>query len=240
MLVPSFLTLSSVRKIDANLPPNILKEIDQRLGEISKLLAAVAVETQGINRYRYYRSLACLEELVEALTFVHYLRTQQLISFDELLPSVLALARQGTALEDTVMNDAGSGEDTVTPANERTEDLPAVSITEDDYLFGVFDLTGEMMRFATTTSALTGSMAARGEDGSSRTIVKDMQDLGSFFEMLPRRYDKSWTQKMDTLQQSVRKVERLGYDRTVRGTERPAGWVPDLTAGDGQRPGTPE
>ncbi len=180
-----------------------------------------------------------MEELVEALTFLHYLKTQKLVSYDELLPAILSLAQEGAAPEDTEMNDADSSEDAAAPAAQHTSpDALAVSITREDYLFGVFDLTGEMMRFATTTSALTGAMA--GKDGDSQTIVKDMQELGSFFEMLPRRHDKGWSQKMDTLHQSVRKVERLGYDRTVRGTERPTGWVPDLNAGEELRSGSPE
>jgi hypothetical protein len=233
-----------VRNIESQLPANIQSEVDSRLAEISKLLAVLAPEIQGLNRYRYARSLMCLEELVEALTFAHYLRTQTLISDAELSPMVEDLTRKGVTPEDEVMADAndaaGSTDKPAGPPAAATES-PTVSLTQDDYLYGVFDLTGEMMRFATTSTALTGTMAsgqAGGGEGAAedepRTIVHDMHELGTFFEMLPvgRGNKTQWEKKLDVTRQSVQKVERLGYDRIIRGSERPKGWIPDLSAGD--------
>ncbi len=234
-------SLVRVRKIDSQLPANIQSEIDSRLAEISKLLATLAPEIQGINRYRYSRSLMCLEELVEALTFAHYLRTQTLISHADLDPIVEELARKGVTTEDEVMADAGDDPEQAVPTTTQASTAaapPTVSLTQDDYLYGVFDLTGEMMRFATTSTALSGTMASgqAGEgDDEPRTIVQDMHELGSFFEMLPagRGNRFQWEKKLEVTRQSVQKVERLGYDRVVRGSERPKGWIPDLSAGDG-------
>lgn len=235
--------LASVRKIETQLPANIQAEIDSRLTEISKLLATIAPEIQGINRYRYSRSLMCLEELVEALTFAHYLRTQSLISHAALDPIIEELARKGAASssEDEVMADASdaagsAGKQPTAPPT--VAEPPTVSLTQDDYLYGVFDLTGEMMRFATTSTALSGTMAGGqgggGGDDEPRTIVQDMHELGTLFEMLPvgggNRFQ--WEKKLEVTRQSVVKVERLGYDRIIRGSERPKGWVPDLSSGD--------
>ena len=107
-------------------------------------------------------------------------------------------------------------------------------LTDDDYLYGIFDLTGEMMRFATTTSALTGAMASGNLEGDAdehRDIVHDMHELGTLFETLPRRSGSKqmWEKKLEVTRQSVQKVEKLGYDLKVRGSERPKGWVPDLS-----------
>ncbi|KAL2179368.1 Translin family-domain-containing protein [Thermothelomyces heterothallicus CBS 202.75] len=233
-------SLQRVRKIESTLPANIQSEVDSRLAEISKLLASIAPEIQGINRYRYSRSLMCLEELVEALTFAHYLKTQTLISHAELDPIIQDLTRKGAAPEDEVMADAGDITGTATETSPAsTAELPTFSLTQDDYLYGVFDLTGEMMRFATTSTALTGTMAggksdAADGDDEPRTIVQDMHELGTFFEMLPvapgNRFQ--WEKKLEVTRQSVQKVERLGYDRIIRGSERPKGWIPDLSAGD--------
>lgn len=240
-----------VRTINPDLPPQIQAEVDSRLAEISKLLATMAPDVQGINRYRYSRSLMCLEELAEALTFAHYLKTQTLLKPDELSAFVEELTRKGAVSEDRdkdkdePMPDAGntpasaSGEQETTAnvnklAEKEEQRQPkleplTMSTTEDDYFYGVFDLSGEMMRFATTSTALTGKMAGAEDE---RTIVEDMHELGSFFEMLPMKAGdrKQWEKKLDVMRQSVRKVERLGYDRMIRGSERPQGWVPDLTA----------
>jgi hypothetical protein len=211
--------------------------MDSRLAEISKLLATIAPEIQGINRYRYSRSLMCLEELVEALTFAHYLKTQSLISHAELDPIIEELTRKGAVVEDEVMADASDTAGSAGKAAPPAVEPPTVSLTQDDYLYGVFDLTGEMMRFATTSTALSGTMAGgQGGDGDDepRTIVQDMHELGSLFEMLPvgsgNRFQ--WGKKLEVTRQSVQKVERLGYDRIIRGSERPKGWVPDLSSGD--------
>ncbi|KAK3346195.1 Translin family-domain-containing protein [Lasiosphaeria hispida] len=236
-------SLQRVSKIEEQLPADIQTEIDLRLAEISKLLASIAPDVQAINRYRYSRSLVCLEELVEAITFLHYLKTQTLISHKELDPIVEDITRQGFAKEDEVMT---SAPDIATPvlAAQETKAPPTISLTDDDYVYGLFDLTGEMMRFATTTSALTGKMASGdlgGDDESeSRDIVQDMHDLGSFFEMLPLRSGNrtQWGKKLEVMRQSVQKVEKLGYDMKVRGSERPKGWVPDLSSND--QPGSPE
>lgn len=207
--------------------------MDARLDQISKLLATIAPEVQGINRYRYNWQLMCLEELVEALTFGHYLKTQSLIGLEDLRGITDDLARRG-ADEDAVMADAdGSTQSQDAGAKAALSAAPTIHITEQDYLYGVFDLTGEMMRFATTSTALTRELAGgAGEEGPAsrrRTILQDMQELGSFFEMLPQNKSKQWTSKFDVLRQSVRKVERIGYDMVVRGSEREEGWVP---AGD--------
>ncbi|KAJ4420252.1 hypothetical protein N0V82_004463 [Gnomoniopsis sp. IMI 355080] len=204
-----------VRKINQNFPSNIEAEIKTRLADISVLLASIAPEVQGINRYRYARNMSCIEELIEALTFAHYLRTQSLMGYEESVDKVAALYKSPDQMEVENAEDAAP---------------PPVLVTEQDYLMGIFDLSGEMMRFATTSAALNGSLDGPGE----RTIVADMQELGSVFEILPQQYGKPYAMKLDTLRQSVLKVEKLGYGLKVRGSERPAGWMPD-TNDDGFR-----
>lgn len=195
--------------------------------EIAKLLASIAPEVQGINRHRYARSLVCLEELVEALTFRHYLKTQTLISDNDLGAVVDGLVQQGFSSSDGDSTMGGSG------ATQETK-APTIGLTYEDYLYGIFDLTGEMMRFATTTSALTGKLAGSDAAANGRDIVQDMHDVGSLFEMLPVHTGNSitWENKLEVTRQSVQKVEKLGYDLKVRGSERPAGWVPDLNSAE--------
>ncbi|KAK0648858.1 Translin family-domain-containing protein [Cercophora newfieldiana] len=235
-------SLQRVRKIDEHLPEDIQKEIDTRLAEISKLLASIAPDVQGINRLRYARSLVCLEELVEALTFYHYLKTQTLITQDQLTPIVEDLTRRGFVVEDEVMGNSEAAEDISSEQqpSDQAKATPTVGLTDDDYLYGLFDLTGEMMRFATTTSALSGKMASSDAASDGRDIVHDMHELGTFFEMLPLRTGNRsmWEKKLEVTRQSVQKVEKLGYDLKIRGSERPKGWVPDLRSTD--QPGSPE
>ncbi|KAI8623757.1 Translin [Xylariaceae sp. FL1651] len=222
-------SLQRVRKLAQPIPERIQSEIDARLREIAELLAAIQPDVQGMNRYRY--PLICLEEFVEAVSFAHYLRRQTLM----------------------------------TPA-EAKDTLPVdIRLTAPDYVFGVFDLTGEMMRFATAVTALSGSMPTggsssgdstssnakaqgggeeeeaknstekEGDDAAAddRTILTDMQDVSSMLQICPPLGGKSnvYAKKMNIMVEQVRKVERLGYGVTVRGNERPKGWMPDLSEG---------
>ncbi|KAI0473584.1 Translin [Xylariaceae sp. FL0804] len=237
-------SLQRVRKLGHPLPEGITSEADERLREIGALLATIAADVAGMNRHRY--NLPCLEELVEAVAFAHYLRTQTLMT------PVQAGAAVPTA-----------------------DGAPAVELTAADYAGGVFDLTGEMMRFATAVTALSGRMPGgshhhqqargeskeastqqgqqqqqkegkvaeekRGEGGAkkkegdeSRTILADMQDVSSMLHICPplgggRTYGK----KQGVMVEQVRKVERLGYGVIVRGNERPKGWMPDLNEARG-------
>jgi hypothetical protein len=186
--------------------------MEARISDIKSSLASIEADVQGINRYRYQYQLRCLEEFVEALSFAHYLQTQTLITPEE--------ASRGI------------------PGN--------VLLTPHDYMYGVFDIFGEMMRFATVTTAHSGAMAGaepRPEAGSAvaastdanadavggkRTILEDIQELRSCFEMLPEVPDKVFPGKIEAMRNSVRKVERLAYGLVIRGTERPKGWVPDM------------
>ncbi|KAJ3551622.1 hypothetical protein NPX13_g11318 [Xylaria arbuscula] len=130
--------------------------------------------------------------------------------------------------------------------------LPAdIELTAPDYVFGVFDLTGEMMRFATSVTALTGSMptgeaaqksseAAQneehqgGEGDPKRTILADMHDVSSMLQICPTvGKGNTYAKKLSIMIEQLRKVERLGYGLAVRGTERPKGWMPDLNEGYG-------
>ena len=115
--------------------------------------------------------MRCLEELVEALSFAHYLRHQTLITPEETQAAV--------------------------PAD--------VSLTPHDYLYGIFDLFGELMRFATVTTAQTGELL--GDHG--RTILGDMQELGCAYEMMYEIPTSDLRQERGVMRQSVNKIEKL-------------------------------
>ncbi|KAI0178524.1 Translin [Hypoxylon sp. FL1284] len=110
----------------------------------------------------------------------------------------------------------------LTPSQAQ-EMLPAnIELTSPDYVFGIFDLTGEMMRFATAVTALTGNMPGLGTKGTGddRTILKDMQDVSSMLHICPPLGGKPGTyfKKGSIMDEQVLKVERLGYGMTVRGS----------------------
>lgn len=123
-----------------------------------------------------------------------------------------------------------------------------VVLTEADYVLGLFDLVGELMRFAITGMATTGTLPRGGAPnhselaGPERDILMDLRELRTSFEAvdttvgvadgspLKRDVDK----KMEVMKTCVEKVENAVCGLIIRGKERPKGWIPDL--GGDERP----
>ncbi|KAJ6442679.1 hypothetical protein O9K51_03854 [Purpureocillium lavendulum] len=194
--------LQRVKTLNKEFPAGTQKDMDARMAEIARLLASVAPDLQSLNRHRYTWPMRCLEELVEALSFAHYLRHQRLITPAEAQAAIPV--------------------PTDTAQQPLSPPPPPLELTPGDYMYGVFDLFGELMRFATVQRAQViappeGPAGEAAEGG--RTILRDIQELGCAFEMLPGVPTKDFRNKMDAMRQSVRKVENLGYGLVVRGKE---------------------
>ncbi|KAJ5895662.1 hypothetical protein N7495_007353 [Penicillium taxi] len=210
---PSIFALQRVHAINEPIPPKIAKDNQDRLDQIQKLFTSIVPDVTDLNTWRYQRQVSGgIQEFIEAISFDHYLRTQTLITHEEV-----------------------SGR------------LPAeIEVTADDYLGGLFDLTGEMMRFAVTTlgsgsteteeptdeptSQIQGPRLSKTQAG----IVVDLRAMRAHTERLsiPRRHAfmmRDYGKKLEVMQSSVEKVERAAYGILVRGSERPKGWMPDLS-----------
>ncbi|KAK8075270.1 Translin [Apiospora hydei] len=110
-----------------------------------------------------------------------------------------------------------------------------IPITPADYVFGLFDLTGEMMRFATAVTALSGAMPSGfmgEEEDNGRTILEDLQETANCAPIS----SKGWKDKKGVMIEQVRKVERVGYGVRVRGNERPKGVGYDFDVGEETAP----
>ena len=123
---------------------------------------------------------------------------------------------------------------TILPPSEAARRIPEeILLTEDDYILGLFDMTGELMRYAITRMATTGELPASKSTGEVN-ILTMLQDLRTKLEALDVSSSfglaKNIEQKIGTTRASVEKVENAVYSMTVRGKERPKGWNPGLEA----------
>ncbi|KAB8302740.1 hypothetical protein EYC80_006093 [Monilinia laxa] len=122
-------------------------------------------------------------------------------------------------------------EQSLIPLSTAQSSLPeGINLTGDDYVLGIFDLVGEMMRFAITRMATNGELPGKGE----RTILADLRDIRMRFEELNTTrcgnvgLGRDVEKKMEVMRTCVEKVERGVYGMIVRGRERPKGWVMDI------------
>jgi predicted translin family RNA/ssDNA-binding protein len=169
-------------------------------------LAKIAPDLQGINTYRYGRQISWgFQEYMEAITFQHYLETQKLIGHE----------------------DAQANVTSATPEQ-------GILLTIDDYLLGIFDMVGEVMRFAITAMATSGELPGKDE----RNVLADLRELRASLESLEvgkgTWFGNDVGKKMPVMQECVEKVEKALYGLTVRGAERPKGWMPDMDESRGR------
>ncbi|KAK6527279.1 hypothetical protein TWF281_010467 [Arthrobotrys megalospora] len=221
-----------------------------------------------------------LQEYIEAIGFRHYLLTGKIIEWEEAgwyvsgLNGDEILGRKKTddsgngdkdavvdggdgGKEDVEMTDAASTQKTellTTKDGEETKEekriFKGIQLSREDYVLGLFDMTGEMMRFAITSVATTplaqllGTTTTTtdpaGEKGRKKStpqrLLQDLRTLRSAFEGLDMGFSafgRDAEKKLQVMQDSVQKVEYAFYGMVVRGSERPEGWVAEIEAGGG-------
>ncbi|KAG0079665.1 hypothetical protein BGZ92_000942 [Podila epicladia] len=148
--------------------------------------------------------------------------------------------------------DKGDAEDP--PMAEETMTKLMVEVTDEDYLLGIADLTGELMRLAINT--LGQSMVAMPQSQGSETwslptpeervqqILSFLRDIKSGFDGLSLTKSSPIMKKMSVLKQSLNKIEVALYNVRVRGAEYPPEMMrqllmstQDIGGGDGGAPG---
>jgi len=153
---------------------------------------------------------------MEAASFQHYLETATLLSYDDAKRKMKELDVEG----------------------------PGVELSPDDYILGVYDMTGELMRFAITAMAVSGALPVITPSSESdstamdtlssaqnRSVLTDMRAVRAELEGLNTGTGplaKDAEKKMDVMRASVEKVEKALYGLIVRGAERPKGWMPEM------------
>ncbi len=158
-----------IRKLQEPIPESVVKGNKQYYDTISTQFASISRDLQGLNAYRYARQISggC-QEYVEAASFEHYLKTASILLYEDAASQMRSLDADG----------------------------PGVELSPEDYLLGIYDMTGELMKFAITAMATSGSLPAIKSEGlvetgdeaaatdTQRNILTDMRSLRAALESL--------------------------------------------------------
>ncbi|KAK6512584.1 hypothetical protein TWF481_001468 [Arthrobotrys musiformis] len=249
---------------------HITAEILQYETKIQDLLSSILPDLQGLDGGRWQRQISPgLQEYIEAIGFRHYLLKRKVIEWKEAEwytcglngDEILGRKKGDEVKEDVEMTDvvstqtttevsAGEGVEAGKKEEEKKEDekkkeLKGIPLSREDYVLGLFDMTGEMMRFAITSVATTPlsqllGAAADSVDGKEKStpqcLLQDLRTLQSAFEGLDlgfSAFGKDAEKKLKVMQASVLKVEYAFYGMVVRGSERPEGWVAEIDTSGG-------
>ena len=221
-----------MRTLGGPIPPFVNKNNAQYWGTIERQYQSVAPDLQELNAFRYPNIGWGTQEFIEALSFQHYLETQTLVTYEEAKERIKQLCGDG----------------------------PKILLTPEDYVLGIFDMIGELMRFSITSMATNGKLPAgkpamekhveREAEGNAvnekmdidgpeqrRNVLDDLREMRLRLEMLEpvpgTKFNSEVDKKSTVMRECVDKVEKALYSLTVRGQERPKGWRPDV---EEQRP----
>ncbi|KAF5922037.1 hypothetical protein HPG69_015487 [Diceros bicornis minor] len=163
----------------------------------------------------YPQEILCilrLQEYVEAVSFQHFIKTRSLISMDEINKQLIFTAEDNGKENTTSSSDAQDNKQCGTWR---------LKITPVDYLLGVADLTGELMRMCINS-------VGNGDIDTPFEVSQFLRHVYDGFSFIGNTGPYEVSKKLYTLKQSLAKVENACYALKVRGSEIPKHMLADV------------
>ena len=172
----------------------IFTEAEDKFNGVKSLLKSIASELEDEDPYLFLRAYSPgVQEFIEAQTFYHYLKKSSLISFEEI--------SHGMVFTDEDAN-------------------LVLKVSPFDYILGVADLTGELMRLCVNS-------AANGDRKTPFQVCKFLRSIYDSFVSFGN-CSRDVASKLRVLRSSLHKVESACYTLQVRGSEIPKHMLADV------------
>ncbi|XP_030604154.1 translin-associated protein X [Archocentrus centrarchus] len=189
---------------------DILNEADVKLDGVRQKIGQIAEELRGEDIYQFHRAFTPgIQEYVEAVSFLHYIRHRNLISLEEINARLVFMKTEKA-------DPKGSAEAMPLGAQVLT-----FQVTPSDYLLGVADLTGELMRMCI-------SSVGNGDIDTPFQLSQFLRQIHDGFSYIGNTGPYEVSKKLHTLRQSLGKVEDACYTLRVRGSEIPKHMLADV------------
>eukprot|EP00249_Psilotum_nudum_P006184 c19516_g1_i1 orf=416-1258(-) len=189
MTMHSKKVIFQVHRLNSNNKELVLEQAERDLGAVkTDLVRRIAMELQGMEFWKFRKAYTPgMQEYVEAATLLEYCKSGKLLTLEDINKAFSEL------------KDASNS---------------PITLNLSDYLLGVGDLTGELMRLAI-------SQAADGETEMAKDICSFVRSLYVNLSLLAHDEDDTWemSKKMDTMLQSLIKIENTCYAVHIRGSE---------------------
>jgi len=164
----------------------IIDKVNEPLRQIRGNLYKIAEDINGQEYWRYQRAFSPgVQEFIEAVTLYEFVLNQRLIRKDEIEKMLLDANLQKLAFR----------------------------ISLEDYLLGICDLTGELMR-------LCINAVSSGSFDWCTTVCLFLQEIYHKMQSLPE-YEREMSKKLIVMATSVQKVEVVNLTLQLRGSEYP-------------------
>uniref|UniRef100_A0A8C6TFJ5 Translin-associated protein X n=1 Tax=Neogobius melanostomus TaxID=47308 RepID=A0A8C6TFJ5_9GOBI len=190
----------------------ILNEADVKLDAVRQKIGLIADELRGEDIYQFHKAFTPgIQEYVEAVSFQHFIRHRSLISLEEINARLVFMRTEKCCCENK-----GAPADATPGAYVLT-----FHVTPSDYLLGVADLTGELMR-------LCISSVGNGDIDTPFQLSQFLRQIHDGFSFIGNTGPYEVSKKLHTLRQSLGKVEDACYTLRVRGSEIPKHMLADV------------
>ncbi|XP_070696982.1 translin-associated protein X isoform X2 [Pempheris klunzingeri] len=184
----------------------ILNDADAKLDAVRQKIGQIAEELRGEDIFQFHRAFTPgLQEYVEAVSFLHYIRHRSLISLEEINARLVFMRTE-------------KGSADALPAGAQ---VLTFQVTPSDYLLGVADLTGELMRMCI-------SSVGNGDIDTPFQLSQFLRQIHDGFSYIGNTGPYEVSKKLHTLRQSLGKVEDACYTLRVRGSEIPKHMLADV------------
>ena len=209
----------------------VLNEAETKLqSDVLPNLRSIAMEIAGEDPHRHHRAYSPgVQEFIEALAYYKYLKTGRLISLGEaqgflsFQPVAEKLAEEEVEKCDPqkdVQEELDADKPVVLSVSESKTSQTTLPLTPSDFLLGLADLTGELMRLCINS---VGS----GNRDLPFSLLPFFRALFQGFHSFSPGV-KYMGQKMSVLRSSLGKVENVCYTLKVRGSEIPKHMLMDM------------
>ncbi|XP_056252300.1 translin-associated protein X isoform X2 [Seriola aureovittata] len=187
-------------------PEDVLNEADVKLDGVRQKIGQIAEELRGEDIHQFHRAFTPgIQEYVEAISFLHYIRHRSLISLEEINARLVFMRAEKGAAEALPLG----------------AQVLTFHVTPSDYLLGVADLTGELMRMCI-------SSVGNGDIDTPFQLSQFLRQIHDGFSYIGNTGPYEVSKKLHTLRQSLGKVEDACYTLRVRGSEIPKHMLADV------------
>ena len=185
---------------------SIMAEAASKLQEIRSVFAMVAADVQGQDYDRFHRQLSPgLQEFIEAASFLHYLQHGSLITphalHDAYFLRDVATTTTATATQEGEGEVQEKGDAPVKEEDEKAGGVFLFVPSEEDYVLGVADLTGEVMRHAI-------NCVGAGDHHKAFDMLKFLRSARDLLLRATMFAINDLKGKLATLDDTLRKVEK--------------------------------
>lgn len=185
----------------------VIGEVEIKVSSLSKKWYNLATELKNTDPRMFLRAYSPgLQEYIEAMALLHYLRSESKFKIESIRQCLIPLHVIKSHLSFMC---------------ENSSDSMAVSIPPVEFLLGIADTTGEIMRLCINAAAKATSPSSKNQVFKLCAFIRVLYEMFTTFPTIVNDpyARKNLHAKLDVMRSSLQKVEECCYQLGIRDSE---------------------